>query len=54
MYLIYVRITIVSWTIVLIFCFFLNVLDGEFQDFHKGMACKLTSIYMYRSLLKIT
>ena len=40
--------------IVLLFCFFLNVLDGKFQDFHKAMACKLASIYMYRSLLKIT
>ena len=36
-----------------IIAFFLNVLDGKFQDFHKGMACKLVSIYMYRSLLKI-
>ena len=46
--------TIFSWTKYYYSDFFLNVLDGKFQDFHKGMACKLTSIYMYRSLLKIT
>ena len=44
----------ISWTIVLLFCFSLNVLDGKFQDFHKDMACKLDSIYMHRSLLTIT
>ena len=48
------RHTIFRWTIIFLFCFFLNVLDSKFQDLHKCIACKLAWIHMYRSLLKIT